>query len=247
MNSSVITSEQKQGIEDLNKVFEYLTREERIRRLYDYFTPDEVLVTSSFGTKSVYLLHLLQQIKPKQKIHFINTTYHFPETIQYRDHLCKMYDLKVVNLIPEVRQNELTRDEEWWKNHPRMCCAINKIAPLDEIKGNYKVWMSGVMGYQTEFRSVLNVFESRGDIMKFHPLIDIDDNEFNQIIAELNLPTHPLEEKGYGSVGCMHCTIKGSGRNGRWMATGQTECGLHTTYFLKKMEKKNGVDKLKAS
>ena len=107
--------------------------------------------------------------------------------------------------------------------------------------------MSGVMGYQTEFRSVLQIFEDRGDIIKFHPLIDLDGEEFEQLISELDLPPHPLEEKGYGSVGCMHCTIKGPGRNGRWMATGETECGLHTTYFLKKMEKKNGIDKLKAS
>jgi len=226
------------SIDLLNDVFTPLPFEDRLRLLYKYFAEEEVLYTSSFGTKSVFLLHLLHKIRPMQPVYFIDTTYHFPETIAYKKKLTEQLGLKVIDVLPEPEQNALTREEAWWKEHPRMCCSINKVVPLEPIKARHKVWISGLMAHQTEFRARLRVFEKQGDIIKFHPLIDIDEGEFLYYLSYYNLPEHPLEEKGYGSVGCTHCTQKGKGRSGRWQGTTQSECGLHPGYFLNKMKAK---------
>ena len=223
----------------LNDIFKDLTFKERLKKVYNYFNEDEVLVTSSFGTKSVFLLHLLHQMRPFQKIHFIDTTYHFPETIAYKNQLIHDYNLNVVDVLPSATENALTKEEQWWKDHPKMCCTINKVAPLEPIKAQHQIWISGLMAYQTPFRSRLNIFEQQGDIVKFHPLIDIDEGEFLYHMDKYKLPRHPLEAKGYGSIGCEHCTAKGEGRSGRWAGKEKTECGLHPGYFNKLKNQKS--------
>jgi len=220
-------------VDTYNLLFEPLSYERRLKFLYRFFKPEEVLVTSSFGTRSVFLLHLLSKIRPDQKVHFIDTTYHFPETIAYKKQLTQQFGLKIIDVLPEVEANLLTREHQWWKDHPRMCCQINKVAPLEPIKAKHKVWISGLMRWQTDFRSRLQVFEQQGEILKFHPLIDLDEGEWRYQVGRHQLPAHPLESLGFGSVGCTHCTQKGEGRSGRWMATGQSECGLHPGYFRK--------------
>ncbi len=224
----------KADVEELNRIFTPLSFRERIVTLYQYFEEKEVLMTSSFGTKSVFLLHLMSQLYPKQRVHFIDTTYHFPETIAYKETLIKLLKLRTIDVRPREEENKLTLEGQWWKDHPRMCCTINKVAPLDPIVARHKVWISGLMAYQTDFRSRLRVFEKQGDIIKFHPLVDIDEGEFLYHLDYYNLPRHPLEAEGFGSIGCSHCTKKGQGRAGRWIGTGKTECGLHPNYFVKK-------------
>ncbi len=227
------------SIESLNDKFAPLTPHARLLALYNHFKVNEVLLTSSFGTKSAVLLAMVSQLPVDQPVHFIDTSYHFPETLKYRDQLVKQLGLRLINVEPEARENALTREEKWWIDHPRMCCTINKVAPLEPIKANHKVWISGLMAHQTPFRSNLRIFEQQGDIIKFHPLIDLQEQEFEQYFTTYSLPRHPLEALGYGSVGCIHCTKKGSGREGRWQGTNKTECGLHPGYFIKK--KKNKV------
>jgi len=225
------------SVDELNEIFTPLNYRERIEKLYDFFEEEDILYTSSFGTKSVFLLHLISQIHLSQKVHFINTTYHFKETLDYKNQLAKLFDLEVIDVMPSERENKLTFDDKWWVDHPKMCCSINKVVPLDPIVAEHKVWISGLMAYQTNFRSRLRVFEQQGDIIKFHPIVDIEEAEFLYQFGFNKLPEHPLKSLGYGSIGCVHCTKKGEGREGRWADKDKTECGLHPNYFIKK--KKN--------
>jgi phosphoadenosine phosphosulfate reductase len=226
--------QQEWSVAHLNEVFTPLGFKERIKKLYDYFPEEAVLYTSSFGTKSVFLLHLISQIRSGQKVHFIDTTYHFPETIAYKEKIGKQLGLRIIDIRPSDRENTITREDRWWIEHPKMCCSINKVVPLEPFVARHKVWISGLMSYQTDFRSRLRVFEEQGDIIKFHPLVDIDEGEFLYHMDYHNLPRHPLEQHGYGSVGCTHCTAKGEGREGRWKGKEKSECGLHPSYFTKK-------------
>ena len=221
-------------IEELNAIFTPLSFKERLVKLYDYFGEKDILYTSSFGTKSVFLLHLINQLEPEQKVYFLNTQYHFPATLDYKKELTNLFKLRLEEIVPNAAQNKMTTEEKWWIEHPRMCCTINKIAPLDAVVTEHKIWLSGLMSYQTDFRSRLHVFEQQGDIIKFHPLIDIDEGEFLYHMDFYKLPKHPLESSGYGSIGCSHCTKPGQGRSGRWIGSGKTECGLHPSYFKKK-------------
>lgn len=220
-------------LDELNELFVPLGYEERVLKLYEIFDLEDVLVTTSFGTGSIFLIHLLHRLIPKQSLHFINTTYHFIETIKYKNKLKRLYDLEIIEVFPDRNQNAMTTDEKWWVDHPKMCCTINKIAPLDPIIAQHKVWISGLMAFQTPHRANLRIFEKNGDILKFHPLVDLDEGEFLYQTAVHKLPQHGLLEQGYGSVGCTHCTVAGEGREGRWVNTNKTECGLHLNYFYK--------------
>lgn len=224
----------KEDIQTLNEIFKTLSYKERIFKLYEIFSIDEVLMTSSFGTHSVGIIHLLNSTQKSQKIYFVNTGYLFNETLEYKKHLEQLYNLNTEEIHPDPIQHNLTTQEKWWQSHPRMCCTINKIAPLEKTIAKHKVWISGLMNFQTQWRSNLNIFEKKGDIIKFHPLIDISEKAYRLYRTENNLPDHPLEILGYGSVGCKYCTIKGEGRSGRWNNSGKTECGLHQNFFYKK-------------
>jgi phosphoadenosine phosphosulfate reductase len=224
------------SINKFNAFFQPLSPKERLAKLYDYFTEDEVLFTSSFGTNSAYLLYLLGAVNPKQKVHFIDTGYLFEETVKYKNELASRFNLIIEEIRPLQKEHALTTDESWWKDHPKMCCAINKIAPLDKVKAGKKIWVSGVLGFQTDFRADLGIFAPHGDLYKFHPLIDIEEGQFLYELNYHGLPKHPLAELGYGSVGCTHCTVRGDGRDGRWADSEKTECGLHTHFFTNKKE-----------
>ena len=224
------------SLELLNDRFESLGFEDRIRQLYRYFDESEILFTSSFGTKSAFLLYLISKIRPSQKVHFINTGFHFPETLAYRDALVKRFKLKVVEVRPDPIDHKMTEEGTWWKEHSNMCCNWNKVRPLEPIKARHKIWISGLMANQTNFRSDLRVFEQQGDIIKFHPIIDISEGDLLYWKSFFKLPSHPLEALGYDSIGCSHCTTVGRGREGRWKGKEKTECGLHPDFFLNRTD-----------
>ncbi|MEO1434524.1 MAG: phosphoadenylyl-sulfate reductase [Bacteroidota bacterium] len=210
-----------------NYAFANLKPAERLDYLYLHFDPSEVLFTSSFGTTSAVLLHLIAEVNPKQKVHFINTGYLFDETIQYRNQLTERLGLEVVEVNPDPQMAAVTRSEQTWISDPDLCCTINKVMPLDDIKGDYKIWLTGLMGHQSRTRANFQLFE-HGETIKFNVLVDFGQPEIDQYFAQNDLPLHPLMKLGYQSVGCTHCTRAGKGRSGRWQGQAKTECGLHT-------------------
>ena len=214
-------------IEALNARYAPLHFAERLRQLYRDFDPEKVLVTSSFAATSAYFLHIISDIRPEQKIAFINTGYHFDETIAYKQYLTKVFGLQVFDIKAEGWKHDFTVQDKTYERDPDYCCAINKVEPLDAIKPNYHVWVSSLMTWQTDNRADMNIFEVRRGIIKFNPMIDVTRGERDAYIAEHNLPFHPLVAEGYSSIGCTHCTVKGEGRSGRWVGKPKTECGLH--------------------
>ncbi|MEM6724130.1 MAG: phosphoadenylyl-sulfate reductase [Bacteroidota bacterium] len=209
-----------------NYAFANLNPTERLEYLYLHFDPSEILFTSSFGTTSAVLLHLIAEVNPKQQVHFIDTGYLFEETIQYRDQLKQRLGFEVIEVHPDPRMAAVTLEEQTWISDPDLCCTINKVMPLDAIKGDYKIWLTGLMGHQSHTRANFQLFED-GSPIKFNPLIDFDQVQIDQYFAQNALPLHPLIRVGFQSVGCTHCTRAGKGRNGRWQGKTKTECGLH--------------------
>ena len=216
-----------EDIAELNRVYAPLDFEARIARLYEDFAPEKVLVTSSFAATSAYFLHIISRIRPEQVIHFINTGFHFPETLEYKQYLSGLYNLKVEDINPDAHHHAFAESERLWEKDPDLCCSVNKVQPLEEVKENYHVWVSSLMGWQTEHRAGLEVFEERRGIIKFNPMIDVTREERDAYISDHDLPFHPLVAEGYSSIGCSHCTVKGDGRAGRWQGKEKTECGLH--------------------
>ncbi|MFM7021946.1 MAG: phosphoadenylyl-sulfate reductase [Flavobacteriales bacterium] len=215
------------NLDELNSKYRALSPTERVAELYKDFPTEKVLFTSSFGTTAAILLHMITKTNPKQVIHFLDTTYHFPETHEYKNLLEEQLNLNIETILPEDWKNEFTRNDETWKKDPDLCCSINKVEPLDTIKPNFTVWISGLMSDQNTFRNSLNVFEKKNDIIKFYPIIDFKAEDAQQYFEKFALPKHPLEAQGFSSIGCTHCTAKGKGREGRWINKNKSECGLH--------------------
>ncbi len=144
----------------LNEKYLPLDFEQRIRSLYQDFAPEKVLVTSSFAATSAYFLHIISRIRPQQLIHFIDTGFHFPETLDYRRYLIDLFKLKVEDVRAEDWQHQFTVDDRTYQRDPDYCCSINKIQPLEGVKSGAEVWVSSLMRWQTDHRAGLPVFES---------------------------------------------------------------------------------------
>ncbi|MDZ4845075.1 MAG: phosphoadenylyl-sulfate reductase [Chitinophagales bacterium] len=220
-------------VEKLNEKYVKLTPVERMKELFNDFDAEKILVTSSFGTSSVFLLSVLSKARKKHRVHYIDTKYLFEETLRYKDEIAKLLDLEIVSVEPDPRDNDFTSRNETWKSDPDFCCMINKVNPLNKIKPNFDVWVSGVMANQNNFRRNMQIFEKNG-MLKFNPILDVQEEELREFIKKNKLPEHPLVKQGFGSVGCTHCTVKGEGRAGRWAGQSKTECGLHVVKPVKK-------------
>ena len=215
------------NLEILNKDYSDLTPNQRITRLYKDFKEKEIMLTSSFAASSAMLLKLFSEVNSEQLIYFIDTRYHFKETLIYKEYLTKLYGLNVKDVKAEVSKFNQTKINQTWLKDPNKCCNINKVEPFKNLKSHYKIWVSGLMRWQSDNRSTLNFFEERSGIVKFYPLLDLTEKERSLFIKENPLPFHPLISKGYFSIGCEQCTQPGKGREGRWNNSPKTECGLH--------------------
>ena len=158
--------------------------------MYKGFNVNKIIYTSSFGTTAALLLKMIPNINPNQKIFFLNTTYHFQETINYKDQLKEKFNLKITEVLPESWENEFTKSDITWKKDADLCCSINKVEPIDRLKEGQDVWISGLLGYQNSHRKDLNVFEEKSGIIKFYPVLDMtNDNvdNFSLILIYLSI------------------------------------------------------------
>jgi len=211
----------------LNKEYAPLAPLDRLQRVFSEFNHDEILVTSSFGTTSGILMGMVSKVAAGHPIHFIDTTFCFRKTIGYKEALTRLLRLNIVNVLPDMEDNIEARETEMWLSDKDRCCHINKIKPFEPYKSGKKIWVSGLLMNQTPFRRNLEIFEERNGIIKMHPNIDTTAEGFEQFLIDNFIPPHPLKTDGYDSVGCTHCTVKGTGREGRWQGSSKTECGLH--------------------
>jgi phosphoadenosine phosphosulfate reductase len=214
-----------ENIEKLNAAYAPLRPGERFKKIFEDFS--KILITSSFGTTSAYSLSLLKETGTPFKVYFLDTGYHFPETLAYMNTLKLALNLDVHVLKAEAWKHQFTKEDRTWEKDPDYCCTLNKVEPLQKIKGDYEVWVSGLMRTQNNFRNKLPVFEFKSNILKFYPIIDISEEEALAYIKSKGIPAHPLLDAGYASVGCTHCTVKGKSRDGRWANISKSECGLH--------------------
>lgn len=214
-------------IKKLNQQYDTLNVYQRVEQLYKDYHANDIMITSAFAATSAFLLKVFSDVNKDQIIYFIDTGYHFKETLIYKEYLTKLYDLNVISIKADPAEYQFSKEKELWKNSPNRCCHINKVKPLDHIKKDYKIWVSGLMKWQSDHRSGLNIFEEKESILKFYPLLDIDYTQRDQFIIDHHLPFHPLKSKGYSSIGCHHCTVPGEDRQGRWNNSPKTECGLH--------------------
>jgi phosphoadenosine phosphosulfate reductase len=227
-------------IETLSEEFETKTPQEIIKWAIDTFWP-QIAMSSSFQTQSVPLLHMAGQINRNLLIYFIDTGYHFWETAIFREQLASEWHLNVLDLYRDTRWDVFVRQNtrKLPLDDPNLCCYIHKVQPLQTAMKDMLAWISGIRRDQTASRAHAKILELQEDgLLKINPLLNWTKADVKRYAEEHNLPSHPLLEKGYRSVGCAPCTVAiGAGddeRAGRWQGRGKTECGLHTDMFKSK-------------
>lgn len=230
------------NIDELNAKFEGAKPQEIVNWAVKEFAP-KIAMTSSFGPESGTLLHMVAQADPATPVLFLQTGYHFPETIAHRDALIKKIGLtNVVNLqADQEKKAELVARTEGlpYEQDPDECCRINKVEPLEKVIKDYDAWMSGIRRHQTDFRKSIQIIEEyEGEHYKISPLANFTSRDAWWYMKEHDLPQHPLWEKGYLSIGCWPCTrpiqAGDDERSGRWAGKSKKECGIHT--FMKEVK-----------
>lgn len=193
----------------------------------------QFFASSSFQTHSIPMLHILNNIAPNFPVYFIDTGFHFPETLEFRDRVAHQLNLNLINHSGETPlMNQLTSDQRFYfQSDPGFCCTINKTKPMDKLMRQYDIWITGVRKDQNANRAQMS-YEAEGPhgSMRFHPMIHWTSKMIWDYRKTYKLPTHPLEAEGYLSIGCLPCTQKfsDSDRSGRWKGMKKNECGLHT-------------------
>lgn len=196
-----------------------------------------IMATSSFQTHSIPMLHLLSKIDPTVPVYFLNTGYHFPQTLDFKDEVAAQLGLQVIDLespVPKLSQRDRL-ERLYFTSDPDYCCYLNKTLPLEPVLMEYDIWVTGVRHDQNDHRSRFE-YETPGkyNTTRFHPMLEWSNKMIYDYIREHDLPRHPLENEGYMSIGCEPCTIRlttsvmESERGGRWFGLNKTECGLHT-------------------
>ncbi|MBA4056462.1 MAG: phosphoadenylyl-sulfate reductase [Marivirga sp.] len=218
-----------------------MTFEKIKERLTDYRNSGKSLfTTSSFQSHSLVLLHILSRIDKTIPIYFINTGFHFPETVRFRDQIAEQFGLNIIDLksdIPKFMQ----RDPEGrllFTSDPDHCCYLNKTQPVDAILMSHDIWINGVRADQSATRAAMKEEQpAKHGCIRFHPMLDWNAKMIWQYQKEYSLPKHPLEEKGFVSIGCEPCTRKldpeMQEREARWFGMNKVECGLHTDLINK--------------
>lgn len=199
-----------------------------------------MFTTSSFQTHSTVLLHILSDSRLDIPVYFINTGYHFPETVSYKEQITDAFGLRVIDLIgdtPKIMQKD-ARGRLLFTSDPDYCCYLNKTQPMEKVLPAHDIWINGVRKDQNNFRGSLSVEEStHTDCVRFHPMLEWNAKDINQYIRQYQIPRHPLDQKGYASIGCEPCTRKWhpeiDERAARWFGLTKTECGLHTDLIQK--------------
>ncbi len=190
-------------------------------------------VTSSM--EDAVVAHLASRVRPGVDVVFLDTGYHFPETIGTRDAVAAVMDVNVITLHPRrtVAEQDAELGPRLHEREPDRCCALRKVAPLEEGLAGYDAWATGLRRDESPGRAGTPVvgWDARRRKVKVSPIARWSQDDVETYVAGHGVLTNPLLQDGYGSVGCAPCTrrlLEGEdGRAGRWAGTGKTECGLH--------------------
>jgi phosphoadenosine phosphosulfate reductase len=181
------------------------------------------------------LVDLAVRVKPDVDVLFLETGYHFAETIGTRDAVATVYPrIRIVNAAAE--QSVADQEAQYGllnKTEPDRCCHLRKVVPLRRTLANYQAWVTGVrrVDAPTRANTPIVTWDDRNGLVKINPIAAWSDEEFHDYVARHGVLENPLVSEGYLSIGCAPCTAKPlpgtDPRSGRWAGLGKTECGLH--------------------
>ncbi len=209
---------------DLSTRFERSSASEIVSWAYDRYG-DSIVMAASF--QDCVLIDIVAQAAPDLEVVFLDTQYHFPETLTFVEEVRSRYNLRLTLMEPLVQPDNL------WQRDVTACCNARKVEPLARALEGRAAWMTGLRRVDAPTRSTAPIvsYDLARDMVKVNPLATWSDLDMNGYISDHELPVHPLSERGYPSIGCWPCTRPVAAgedpRAGRWAGQDKTECGLH--------------------
>lgn len=209
---------------DLSRRFESRPASAVVAWAYDRYGSDLVLAASF---QDCVMIDIVYKTVPDVEVAFLDTQYHFAETLWYVEQIKARYGLNLNVIRPETELDDL------WHNDPDACCRVRKVEPMKRALAGKAAWMSGVRRAESPTRAntpFVSYDLSRG-LVKVNPIAGWSDADVAGYVRDHDLPVHPLSERGYEAIGCWPCTrpvgAGEDGRAGRWSGMEKTECGLH--------------------
>jgi len=194
---------------------------------------DRLCLTSSMS--DALLIDLVSRVKPGVDVLFIDTGYHFAETIGTRDAVRQVYDVNVIDIKPSRTVEEQDRDlgPRLFGRNPDLCCYLRKVEPLNRALEPYLAWISGIRRDESATRTGTKVVEwdAKRQMVKVNPIASWTQDDVDNYMADNGVLINPLHYDNYPSIGCAPCTrqvAEGEDpRSGRWAGLGKVECGIH--------------------
>lgn len=188
---------------------------------------DGLVIAGSF--QDAVLIDVAEKAAPGIEVVFLDTQYHFAETLWFVEEVRRRYDLnlRVVHPLEDVRPDNR------WQVDVEGCCGVRKVEPLNRALAGKAAWITGLRRADAPTRAGAPVvsWDAARHMVKINPLAAWTDDDVARYIVEHDLPVNPLTERGFPSVGCWPCTrpvAPGEDpRAGRWSGQDKTECGLH--------------------
>jgi phosphoadenosine phosphosulfate reductase len=180
---------------------------------------------------------LAADARPGVPVVFLDTGYHFAETLGTRDAVESVYDIHLLNVTPEhtVAEQDELMGKDLFARDPNECCRLRKVLPLRKALSGYAAWVTGLRRVESPTRAnapVVSYDESFG-LVKVNPIVGWTDDDVDDYIEKHGILVNPLVDDGYPSIGCAPCTRKPAPgedpRSGRWAGRNKTECGLHAS------------------
>lgn len=169
------------------------------------------------------LVDLAVKVDPGVEVVFLDTGFHFSETLETARRMESRYGLNLVTLRPDLDAPTHRTDGT------EACCEARKVAPLERHLAERAAWVTGLRRAESPSRKDAATLEwdaARG-VVKVNPLVSWSDEDVARYVVDHDILVNPLRDKGFDSIGCAPCTLPGSGRNGRWAGSDRLECGLH--------------------
>jgi phosphoadenosine phosphosulfate reductase len=190
-------------------------------------------ITSSMA--DAVLAHLASRVAPGIDVVFLDTGYHFAETIGTRDAVEATLPVRMLTITPaqSVAEQDAAYGKDLFTRDPDLCCALRKVRPLEQSLASYDAWATGLRRAETHNRVIAPVigWDAKKRKVKVSPLARWSDEDVERYVAEHGVLVNPLQHDGYPSIGCWPCTRRVApgedARSGRWAGTGKTECGIH--------------------
>ncbi len=200
---------------------------------------DQLTMATAFGAEGCALIAMIAEIRDQTgltaDIFNLDTGYQFPQTLALRERIRDKYGIEVrfVSASESVKEMEARFGGPIYKSDPDRCCHIRKVVPLADAVRGFSAWIAAIRRDQTPERAAQPIVgrDAKFDLVKINPLANWSKAQVWEYIRAHDVPTNPLHEQGFPSIGCWPCTRAVAAgqddRAGRWAGTEKRECGLH--------------------